>query len=88
MIPQLFIGLCVAAVTGVIDLIPSMELSIAGTLSSFASYLGSQLNGLNSIIPIAEIKGPIASTMAVYIPFVLTFYVVRWVYSKIPVFGR
>jgi hypothetical protein len=31
---------------------------------------------------------PIGWAVTVYIPFVLTFYVVRWVYAKLPVVGQ
>lgn len=88
MIVDLFINVCVGAVTAVVGLIPQGTLSFSTTLDNFANYLGSQLNGLNNIIPITEVKGPITAALGVYVPFVIVFYTVRWIYSKIPVVGQ
>jgi len=82
----------VSAVLGVIDmlvgLLPQITFTYAATLESFAEIIGSQLGGLNNILPIAELAGPIAWALTVYLPFVIVFYLVRWVYSKIPVIGQ
>jgi len=87
-IVELFINVMVSAVSAVVGLIPETTLSFSTTLDDFADYLGSQLNGLDNVVPISEVKGPMSAALAIYVPFVLTFYVVRWVYSKIPVFGQ
>ena len=82
----------VSAVLGVIDmlvsLLPEVTFTFASTLTEFAELIGSQLGGLNNILPISEVAVPLGWALTVYLPFVVVFYIVRWVYSKIPVIGQ
>jgi hypothetical protein len=81
----------VAAVFGVLDavigLVPAVTFSFGSTLEDFADIIGSQLGGLDSFLPISEMAPVVVWAFTVYLPFVLVFYTVRWIYSKIPVVG-
>lgn len=88
MILELVYSALVAVTSSVFSLIPEMELPFSTELTSFGSFIGSQIGGLDSFIPISEVAPVIAWALTVYLPFVFVFYTVRWVYSKVPVIGQ
>lgn len=88
MIVELFVGAVIGLVEGLVGLLPTVSLPFADTLSDFAELIGSQLGGLNSFLPISEAASVIGWALTVYLPFVLTFLLVRWVYSMLPVVGQ
>jgi len=87
-IVELFASAVLGLVDALVGLLPTVSFPFASTLSDFADFIGSQLAGLNSFLPISEVAVPIGWALTVYLPFVLTFLLVRWVYSLIPVVGQ
>lgn len=88
MITEAIITVLASAVAGIASLLPSFTVPFADELQDLAEFVGSQLGGLNSFLPIDELAAPIGFALGVYVPFVIVFYTVRWVYSKIPVVGQ
>lgn len=88
MIVEAFIRVLGGAVSAIASLLPTFTVPFAGTLQDLAEFVGSQLGAMNGFLPIDELGEPIGFVLGVYVPFVIVFYTVRWVYSKIPVFGQ
>jgi hypothetical protein len=87
-ITDALLGLVVSLVEVLVGLLPDVTVPFASDIASFGSLIGSYAGGLDGLIPISEMMVPIGWAVTVYIPFVLTFYVVRWVYAKVPVIGQ
>jgi len=88
MIFDLVFGALFSSVGAFFSLFPEVTLPYTSELTAFASFLGSQVGGLNSFIPIDEMLPLLSFALLVYLPFTMVFYVVRYIYSLIPVFGR
>lgn len=73
--------------SGLFGLLPDLDIPFQSELDSFGAQIGSTVGGLNGFIPISEAIVPVQWAMTVYLPFVLSFYMVRWVYARIPVVG-
>jgi hypothetical protein len=88
MITDALLGLVVSLVEVLVSALPAVTVPFSDEVASFGSLIGSYAGMLDGLLPISEMMVPIAWAVTVYIPFVLTFYVVRWVYAKLPVVGQ
>lgn len=88
MIVNAVTGLFFAVYGALFSVVPEVTLPYVDKLEEFATLIGSQVGGLNSFLPISEMLPVLFFALVVYLPFVLVFYAVRWVYAMIPVFGR
>jgi hypothetical protein len=82
------INLLVGLVEVLVGLLPDVTVPFVAELTSFGELIGNYAGALDGFLPITEMMVPIGWAVTVYIPFVLTFYVVRWVYAKVPVVGQ
>lgn len=73
--------------TGMFSLLPDLDIPFQSDLNAFGSQIGSTIGGFNGFIPISEAVVPVTWAMTVYLPFVFSFYFVRWIYARIPVVG-
>lgn len=68
-------------------IVPDVPVPFSSELSSFATFIGSNLGGLNEFLPIVEIGVVLGWALTVYLPFVVTYVVVRWVFAHVPQVG-
>ena len=88
MITEAVLGALLSVLDAVLSLIPELSIPFQAELNSFGDFIGSQIGGLDSFIPISETVPVISWALVVYLPFVFVFYTVRWIYSKLPVVGN
>lgn len=88
MVGDLVIGALFSFVEFVVGLLPDVTLPYSAEIGDFADFVGSQIGGLNSFLPIDEMLPLLSFALLIYMPFTFVFYIVRYVYSLIPVFGR
>jgi len=88
MITELLLSAFMALASSLGALLPTVTVPFEDDLALFADFIGSQLGGLDNIVPISEVAPTIGWALTVYLPFVIAFYSVRWVYSMIPVVGQ
>lgn len=78
------IGLLLA---GLDAIIPDVDVPFDTELADFAEFVGANLGGLDNFLPITEVAVVVGWALTVYLPFVVAFVVVRWVFSHIPAVG-
>jgi len=66
-------------------ILPDVDFPFSAELSSFATTIGQYLRGLDGFLPVSEYVVFLGWVLSVYLPFVVGFYVVRFIYSHIPV---
>lgn len=87
MIVELLLTVVGVLLTSVAFLIPDVVMPFTDELHDLAVFVGSNLGGLNSFLPVTEVAAVLGWCMTVYLPFVVGFVVVRWVWSHIPGIG-
>lgn len=84
---QLLMNL-VGAIFDVFDaILPDIELDVSAELSEFADVVAGGIAWINGVLPLAELLDAIDWVLVVYLPFVLVFHLVKWIYAHLPVVG-
>jgi len=78
----------IEGVNALVFLLPQITLGFQQTVDDFAVTLGEQVGSLDSFLPISEALPIVGWALTVYVPFLLVYMPIRWIYSMIPVFGR
>lgn len=87
MIIELLLSVIGALLSGLDAIIPDVPVPFEDELSDFAAFVGGNLGGLNTFLPITEIGVALVWALTVYLPFVVSFCVVRWIFAHVPYVG-
>jgi hypothetical protein len=68
-------------------IIPEVDTAIFDGLGDFADDIGSRLGGLNGFLPISEIAVVQGFALTVFLPFVVSFAIFRWLWQHLPYIG-
>lgn len=72
---------------GLDAIIPDVPIPFETELDAFAVFVGANLGGLNAFLPVVEVGVVLGWALTVYLPFVVSFTIVRWVFSHVPQIG-
>jgi len=72
---------------GLAAALPDVDFPFAGSLEDFAVTVGQYANGLDGFLPVSEMAVAVTWALTVYLPFVVTFVIVRWVFQHVPQIG-
>lgn len=84
MIVEAIVNLITGLVDVLVGIAPDLTLPFGTYPTQFANFAGSQLAGLNTILPITELAIVVGWVLSLYVPVVFTFYVVRWIWAHVP----
>jgi hypothetical protein len=89
-IPKLLLELIELILDGISLLIPDVDLpsSVTTLVDDFGPIVVGYLFALNGLLPVAELATFAGWVMTLYLPAAVTYAVVRWLYSHIPVLGK
>lgn len=76
------------ALTTLLETIPDATLPVGTYPAQFAEAIGGALGGLDGFLPISEMAVVVGWVLATYVPVVLTYHLVLWIYTHLPVIGN
>lgn len=90
MIPTTIVEALLGLLQAILSAIPDASLPAAAStvLSDFATLLGSQLGGLDGMLPISEIGAVVGWVLGTYVPVVIAYQIAHWVWTHLPIIGN
>lgn len=88
MIPLRVVQALLGLLTLILEAIPDGTLPVGDYVEDFATAIGGALGGLDGFLPITEMSVVVGWIMVTYVPIVVTYHIVRWAYTHLPVIGN
>lgn len=88
MIVQALVEGVLYVLTALLEAIPDVTLPFGNYPDRFAQEIGGALGSLDAVVPVTEASVVVGWFLVSYVPIVVTFVVVRWVYEHLPVIGN
>jgi hypothetical protein len=88
MIVEAVLSLLATIIDGVMSVLPTDSLDLPVVGEDIAAWFGERAGPLNAILPIYEVAQFMVIVTTVWLPAVLVYTTVKWIYKHLPMIGK